>query len=285
MVRIGLPFAFAVVAWSLPAPCRPLPAATIPAPSALCRAAILQAERTAHVPDRLLDAIAMVESGRRDPVSGAVYPWPWTINVEGVGHFFETKAEAVAAVQGFQAAGARSIDVGCMQVSLLYHPDAFTSLDQAFDPVVNAAYGARFLVQLFDQTNAWPLAAAAYHSMTPDVGAEYAKRVLAAWGIPQLPVGSQLVTSKSEASQSMLGPGSGPGLGSGTGITAFSTSRPPMPTVIEPSRAPTVLPTGHEAVRMLPMPGVVKAAGVSGRGLDAYRAMPIAMTLRPPHAS
>ncbi len=255
----------------------------------------------AHVPDRLLDAIAMVESGRRDPVSGAVYPWPWTINVEGVGHFYETKAEAIAAVQGFQAAGARSIDVGCMQVSLLYHADAFANLDQAFDPTVNAAYGARFLVQLFDQTNAWPLAAAAYHSFTPDLGAEYARRVLAAWGIPELPVTSQSITSRPEAStQAAFGPGSG------SGITAFSISRPPMPsvtmptgpmstgptptgslpTVIEPGRAATVLPTGREAVRMLPMPGVAKATGVSGRGLDAYRAMPVAMAIRlPPHAS
>ena len=281
MVRIGLLLTCALVAWSLPAPCRPLPAATIPAPSALCRAAILQAERTSHVPDRLLDAIAMVESGRRDPVSGAVYPWPWTINVEGVGHFFETKAEAIAAVQGFQVAGARSIDVGCMQVSLLYHRDAFASLDQAFDPTINAAYGARFLVQLFEQTNAWPLAAAAYHSFTPDLGAEYARRVLAAGGVPELPVTSQQITSKSDAyPQPFLGsglspglspgPSSGPGFGLGlgprAGITAFSTSRPaaptaPLPTVIEPSRAAT------------------------GRGLDAYRATRVAMALRLPHAS
>ncbi len=282
MVRIVLLLVIAAVAWALPGAHRAFgratPAATIPGPSALCRAAILQAERTAHVPDRLLDAIAMVESGRRDPVSGAVYPWPWTINVEGVGHFYESKAEAIAAVQSFQASGAHSIDVGCMQVSLLYHPDAFASLDQAFDPVTNASYGARFLVQLFDQTNAWPLAAAAYHSLTPDVGAEYARRVLSAWGIPELPVTSQVVTS-GPAAPSQTAPSSG---------MAFFRTPPstlPMPTVIEPSHAATVLPTGREAVRMLPMPGVARAPNAAGRGLDAYRAMPIAMTIHLPHAS
>ncbi|MEJ1978807.1 MAG: transglycosylase SLT domain-containing protein [Acetobacteraceae bacterium] len=153
---------------------RPALPTSIPAPSALCRSAILAAERATRVPDRLLDAIAVVESGRRDPVSGAVYPWPWTINAEGVGHFYESKAEAIAAAQAFQANGVRSIDVGCMQVNLMHHPDAFASLDQAFDPMANAAYAARFLTQLFSQTNAWPLAAAAYHSFTPDLGAEYA---------------------------------------------------------------------------------------------------------------
>ncbi len=252
--------------------CRPVPPATIPAASALCRAAILQAERAAHVPDRLLDAIAMVESGRRDPVSGAIYPWPWTINAEGVGHFYETKADAIAAVQAFQAAGVRSIDVGCMQVSLLYHADAFANLDQAFDPVTNAAYGARFLVQLFEQTSAWPLAAAAYHSLTPDLGAEYARRVLAAWGIPQLPVTSQTVTFGAAAPVHTAA------------MSDLSPFRMSPPTG-EPARSATVLPSGHEAVRMLPVPGVVTAPGVTGRGLDAYRAVPIALALHAPRAS
>ncbi len=250
-----------------------MPAVSIPAPSALCRAAILGAERATHVPDRLLDAIAMVESGRRDPVSGATYPWPWTINADGIGHFYETKAEAVAAVQAFQAAGVRSIDVGCMQVSLLYHPDAFANLDQAFDPVANAAYGARFLVQLFQQTNAWPLAAAAYHSFTPDLGAEYARRVLTAWGVPQLPVGSQAITNGSDVPVRAAA-------NTGLGLVRVG------PPASEPARAATVLPSGHEATRLLPMPRMAMAPGITGRGLDGYRATPISLASRPPpHAS
>ena len=270
MFRIRLLVLLAALAGPCSGWCRPVLPATIPAPSALCRAAIGQAERGAHVPDRLLDAIAMVESGRKDPVSGATYPWPWTINAEGVGHFYETKADAIAAVQAFQAAGVRSIDVGCMQVSLLYHADAFANLDQAFDPVTNAAYGARFLVQLFEQTNAWPLAAAAYHSFTPDIGADYARRVLAAWGIPQLPVTSQTVTSGGAVP---VHPAA---------MTELSPLRISPPPAGEPARAATVLPSGHESVRMLPVPGVVAAPGVTGRGLDAYRAVPIALALHLP---
>ncbi len=254
---------------------RSMPPASVPAPSALCRTAILQAERAGGVPDRLLDAIATVESGRRDPVSGLVYPWPWTINVEGTGHVYETKEAAIAAVQAFQAGGARSIDVGCLQVNLMYHPGAFASLEQAFDPVANASYGAHFLLQLFNQTNAWPRAVAAYHSATPDIGAEYARKVIAAWGVPQPPVAGQLVAA------AMPQPAAAP-------------ASPPFGS--QPGRVAVLLPSGTEPIRVLPLPtapgaaagGNAGQAGAplgAGRSLDSYRAAPVSMALRVPRAS
>jgi hypothetical protein len=263
------------------------PPASIPAPSALCRAAILQAERNSRVPDRLLDAIAVVESGKRDPVSGAVYPWPWTINAEGIGHWYDTKADAIAAVKDFQARGVRSIDVGCMQVNIMHHADAFPNLEAAFDPMTNAAYGAKFLQQLFNQTNAWPLAAAAYHSFTPDIGADYARKVLAAWGVPQLPVGAQAVTNGTGRA-----PGTPPPMQMAQAGTAGSIAGGGGS-----GRVAVMLPTGHEAPRMMSMAGnSMPAGGVAGstaggrgampvmamRGLDAYRAMPINYAARAP---
>ena len=102
------------------------------------------------------------------------------MNAEGQGYFYDSKAQAVAAVLGMQKQGIRSIDVGCMQISLLHHPDAFPSLEQAFDPAANADYGGRFLSQLHDQSNSWPRAVEMYHSATPDIGEEYGRRVYAA---------------------------------------------------------------------------------------------------------
>jgi hypothetical protein len=67
-----------------------------------------------------------------------------------------------------------------MQISLTHHPDAFATIDQAFDPQSNADYGARFLVQLFDKSGSWPRAVELYHSATPDLGAEYRQKVYAA---------------------------------------------------------------------------------------------------------
>jgi hypothetical protein len=146
-----------------------------------CDAAIATAERTEAAPPGLLDAIGRVESGRFDPAWLAIRPWPCTVNADGVGRMFATKDAAIDAVRGLQAQGVRSIDVGCLQVNLLSHPDAFATLDEAFDPAANVAYAARFLHELFAESLDWTQAAAAYHSRTPDLGMAYLQRVLAAW--------------------------------------------------------------------------------------------------------
>ena len=95
------------------------------------------------------------------------------MTAEGLGTFYPGKAEAIRAVQVLQARGVASIDVGCMQVNLLHHPAAFRDLDEAFDPAANALYAARFLGGLYARTGTWPAAAAAYHSLTPKLGAQY----------------------------------------------------------------------------------------------------------------
>ena len=147
-----------------------------------CDAAISASQKAQHIPVRILPAIGRVESGRLDPATRRYRPWPWTIDVGGQSAFFATKAEAVTAVAALQAQGIRSIDVGCLQVNLMHHPNAFATLDAAFDPATNAAYGARFLAALFHQTGTWQQAIADYHSQTPALGIPYQQRVLA--GLP-----------------------------------------------------------------------------------------------------
>jgi len=154
-------------------------AAPLPAPAS-CDAAINAAESEARLPPRMMSAIAEVESGRLD-AKGTLHPWPWTINAEGQGQFFPTKAAAIAAVRALQAKGVRSIDVGCMQVNLMHHPHAFASLDEAFDPASNTAYAARFLNALYAASGSWLQAVAAYHSETPAIGAAYQRLVIARW--------------------------------------------------------------------------------------------------------
>ena len=75
-----------------------------------------------------------------------------------------------------------------MQVNLFYHPTAFRSLDEAFDPVPNARYAARFLTSLYARTRDWPAAAAAYHSFTPGPATQYAKLISAVWAGAPVPV-------------------------------------------------------------------------------------------------
>lgn len=155
-----------------------LPARAEPGvPYAACEAAIAAAQKGPRIPDTLMPAISRVESGRLDPVTRQVRAWPWTINVEGAGFFFDSKEQAIAAVRALQARGVRSIDVGCMQVNLMYHPTAFPTLDEAFEPAANARYAARFLSALHRQTGDWSLAVANYHSANADRGEDYQRRV------------------------------------------------------------------------------------------------------------
>jgi len=168
---------------------------------AACAAAVRFAERKASLPPLLLGAISMAESGRTEPQTRRFGAWPWTINVAGKDFFFDTKREAIAAVVQSQAAGVRSIDVGCMQVNLMHHPNAFPSLDQAFDPWINADYAADFLGRLRALTGDWASATAAYHSMTPELGAEYQRHVAAF-----LPEGSRYGLSTQAMPAILVGP-------------------------------------------------------------------------------
>ena len=239
-------------------------------PSALCRTAIAAAERSYGVPDRLMQAIGVVESGRTDE-RGGVTAWPWTINVEGAGYVFDTKQDAIAAVNAHRARGARSIDVGCMQINLIHHGAAFSSLEQAFDPGANARYAAEFLQQLLAKTGSWPRAAAGFHSLTPDIGAEYGRKVLAVWARPGLgePVAYTAVR-RGAAMANIVPPTSA--------FTSAPASRP-----IPPSTG-GIMTSGSMTARVLPSASPSNVAtngaagpgnsGTTGRGLSAYRAMP-----------
>ena len=134
-----------------------------PAQANICEQAISVAAERHGVDRHLMLAISRVESGLT----------PWIINAEGAGRRFATKAEAMARVAELQAAGVTSIDVGCMQVNLRWHPDAFAGLAQAFDPYFNADYAARFLRRLRIETGSWTMAAVRYHSAAPERQAIY----------------------------------------------------------------------------------------------------------------
>ena len=158
-----------------------LPHGALAADEVSCEAAGAEAERAWQLPPGLLAAIGRTESGRYDPATGKVAAWPWTINAAGVGRYFDGSATAVAAVRDLQMQGVRLIDVGCFQIDLFYHPDAFTTLEDAFDARNNANYAARFLSELYGRTGSWEAAVADYHSAVPEEGGPYRTRVMADW--------------------------------------------------------------------------------------------------------
>ena len=175
--------------WAAVAACCLALTATAPSARALetCRAAASVAERDHALPPGLLFAIGRVESGRLATGAGQPEPWPWTVNANEQGLFFPSKAAALTWVREAQARGTDSIDVGCFQINLHYHPAAFATLEEALDPARNADYAARFLVALHAQLGDWGAATGAYHSETPALAAPYRRQVADALGVAPPP--------------------------------------------------------------------------------------------------
>ncbi len=156
-------------------------AASRDAPTTLCAEAVAEVEDRLGIPAQLLSAIALAESGRWDPVRRMSVSWPWTVYGEGRPHFSPDKRSAIAKVRSMMARGVRNIDVGCLQINLFYHPDAFDSLDEAFDPAANTAYAGDLLLRLRNTHRSWSRAIAFYHSSTRKLAIPYLRRVQQLW--------------------------------------------------------------------------------------------------------
>ncbi len=153
-----------------------------------CRSAARAAELRHGVPAGLLEAISRVESGRGGEEGERGGAWPWTISAEGRGRFFPSREDAIAAVGSLKRQGVASIDVGCMQVNLYYHSNAFRTLQEAFSPRENADYAGRHLRSLYEATGDWVEDVGRYHSGQPRRKAAYTARVMAEWRpIPEGP--------------------------------------------------------------------------------------------------
>lgn len=158
--------------------CTLLLASGLPAredPTGLCLDAAANAADRTGVPYDVLLAITRIETGRNNR------PWPWTVNFGGKGKWFDTAAEAEASVVEAVGQGATNLDLGCFQLNYRWHGEAFVSITDMLDPKENAIYAAEFLARLYAQTGDWALAAAAYHSATPEYAESYKAKFEAAF--------------------------------------------------------------------------------------------------------
>ncbi|SFP65209.1 transglycosylase SLT domain-containing protein [Tranquillimonas alkanivorans] len=142
------------------------PSAAAVTEDAACVKEILAAQERHGIPENLLLGIGLQEAGMAR--GGRLTVWPWAANAAGEGRIFDTREDAMAWVRERQRDGMESIDVGCLQINLRWHPKAFADLNAAFDPARNAEYAARFLKRLHARTGDWRDAAGAYHSFTPE---------------------------------------------------------------------------------------------------------------------
>ncbi len=142
--------------------------------SAICDAAAKTVSRESGVPVSVLQAITRTETGHKR--GGKIRPWPWTVNMEGTGKWFDNEDEARAYVFRHFKRGARSFDVGCFQINYKWHHKNFSSIEEMFEPMANARYAAKFLRELYQETGSWTNAAGAYHSRTPKYANKYKAR-------------------------------------------------------------------------------------------------------------
>lgn len=145
-----------------------------PSLSNMCEQAARTASRATDVPLDVLRAISITETGRAS--GGKLQPWPWTVNMEGTGKWFDSMTSALAYVDTHFQSGARSFDIGCFQINYRWHGQAFESITAMFDPETNARYAAGFLSRLYAELGDWSLAAGAYHSRTPAYAERYRAR-------------------------------------------------------------------------------------------------------------
>lgn len=138
-------------------------------------------EKKFQIPEHLLKAISLQESGLWSKSEGKKVAWPWTMNANGKGYRFSSMREAVDTARKWQTSGLESFDVGCMQVNMRYHPDAFRDLNQAFNPKYNVAYAAYILRKHYEESESWDKAVAYYHSKTMEKGDLYVRQVRKIW--------------------------------------------------------------------------------------------------------
>ncbi len=173
----------------------PISTSAISDPWNICEREAIRRELADGLPRAIVAAVAMAESGRYNRAAHTRRAWPWTINAQGRPYYFDTKAEAVRFTRNLLKNGIRSIDVGCMQVNLRYHPNAFENLQAAFDPATNVAYAADFLLRLHRRLGTWPDAVSHYHSGEPSRHRPYFRRVIGIWKKERARLADALYTS------------------------------------------------------------------------------------------
>ncbi|MEQ9692748.1 transglycosylase SLT domain-containing protein [Shimia sp. SDUM112013] len=140
-------------------------------PSTLCEKAALFASSKTGVPLSILRAITRTETGKKH--GGLFGPWPWAVNLNGKGFWFDDVSTAHKFVMKQRQSGVENFDLGCFQINYRWHGDAFESLEEMLSPEKNALYAAKFLERLYKEKGDWPSAIGAYHSRTPKHASRY----------------------------------------------------------------------------------------------------------------
>lgn len=123
-----------------------------------CLLHIREAERRYGIPNNLLLAVALTESGR-----GSL-PNPWALNIHGKSYQLDSRESAESQIRRAINRGQQSIDIGCMQINLAYHGDKFGAIDRMLDVRHNVHYGAYYLASQAARHGNWQEGIMSYHN-------------------------------------------------------------------------------------------------------------------------
>lgn len=145
-----------------------------------CSSAFSYFEQKYRLPPNSLHPISLHETAKKHSKHDIVIVWPWTVmnNQEGKGYHFKTQQEAVRYAREQFMLGNNNLDVGCMQINLKHHPEAFSSLSNAFSPRKNVSYGAYFLSENLKKLGSIDKAIGRYHSATEELAKKYHSNVI-----------------------------------------------------------------------------------------------------------
>jgi hypothetical protein len=90
------------------------------------------------VPIGVLYAVGLTESGRKDSLQ------PFAMNIEGRAYFAASADDALREFELAKEAGAKLIDIGCMQINHYFHSEEFPSVAAMFEPRRNVTLKYRF---------------------------------------------------------------------------------------------------------------------------------------------
>ena len=114
-----------------------------------------------HIPASVLYALALGES-KTKLESGAVRPWPWTLNVKGKPYYYASFDQACQALQSFLKR-TQMVDIGLTQHNWRWQKDHFKAPCDAFDPWLNLNHAAVLLNEGKRKHGNWVKAAGYFH--------------------------------------------------------------------------------------------------------------------------
>lgn len=136
-------------------------------------------------PDLIL-ALSIIES-RNDDSSGWTSPWPWTLNINGVGVHYNSYDDAAMALIEALEKGITNIDIGPMQVNLKEHGHRVDDPIDLLNIETNFYTGATILKEaLISSPDNVIVGLGRYHSWTPKKSKRFGLRLYKTWKNIQL---------------------------------------------------------------------------------------------------